>query len=129
MTQEKLNLEKIGEPKGKLIDTIYKNFCALANLQSCENTEKFINYNIVSVQIIKIKRNIDSDEPTVILPKIESLRARFLEMSTELPAMIDNKDLEKATHLYKQIQTDIESLKSSVETLVKETESEASPRI
>ena len=129
MTQEKLNLEKTNEPKGKLIDTIYKNFCALANLQSCENTEKFINYSIVSVQIIKIKRNIDSDEPTVILPKIESLRIRYMEMSSELPAMIDNKDMEQATQLYKQIQTDIESLKTSVEILVQENESEASPRI
>lgn len=100
----------------ELIAKVTKNFMAFSNLQTCADTQEFKNFNIISSQLAKLYISINSDSSAEkIRPIISRLEKSLPELISEIPKMMDEKNIQGATELYQAIKTDIGSLHQSLQ--------------
>jgi hypothetical protein len=103
----------------ELIDNVRTKSLELSELQRDDiaDTSGFKNYNTTVSQIIKIRAMLNKDcDPAKVLPSLLNLqKVALAEFKSELPRMVDEKNLQKATELYEEITMGIKTLSDALE--------------
>lgn len=95
-------------PNKELITKIVNDMKALARLQKTglESTENFPYYNLATAQLVKLKILMMRETPAanhVLLRILDNFLEGGGDLSSELPEMIDKKQLSEAEEIHQRI--------------------------